>query len=111
MASLLLARGADTSPRVSGWNPCVGAASAGHADVVELLLAHGCGDIDQYWQQTGETALHIACSCGWADILGLLLGAGADPHLVERVEGRTALEIAVRRGHAECVALLQVSGM
>jgi ankyrin repeat protein len=110
-AALLLARGADISPLAHGWIPLMGASRSGHADVVELLLAHGCSDIDRYWHSTGQTALHIACSCGRAEILGLLLGAGADPHLVERREGRTPLAIAVAEGKDDCVALLQVSSM
>jgi hypothetical protein len=43
--------------------------------------------------------------------LGVLLGAGADPHLVERHEGRTPQETAFAEGVVDCVALLQVSSM
>jgi ankyrin repeat protein len=112
IAALLLARGADTSPRASGWIPLMGASGKGHTDVVELLLAHGCDDIDQVLMMgTEETALHIACLYGRAEIVRLLLGAGADPHLVTRREGRTPLAIAVAEGKDDCVALLQVSSM
>jgi ankyrin repeat protein len=110
-AALLLARGADTSPRADGWIPLMGATSTGHTDVVELLLAHGCDHIDQFLVTTGRTALHMACFCGRAEILGLLLRAGANPHLVERHEGRTPLAIAVAEGKDDCMALLQVSSM
>jgi ankyrin repeat protein len=110
-AALLLARGADTSPRADGWIPLMWASTRGHTDVVELLLAHGCDDVDQCSVDYGHTALHLACFGGRAEILGLLLGAGADPHLVEDFEGRTALEIAVAEDNDECVALLQVSSM
>jgi ankyrin repeat protein len=109
--ALLLARGADTLPWGNGWTPLMGASFRGHTDVVELLLAHGCDHIDQYLHSSEQTALHIACFYGRAEILGLLLGAGADPHLVERHEGRTPLEIAVTEGDDDCVALLQVSSM
>jgi ankyrin repeat protein len=36
-----------------------------------------------------------------------LLGAGADPHIVDR-DGQMSLAIAVEEGHAECVAVLEV---
>jgi ankyrin repeat protein len=109
--ALLLARGADTSPQENGWNLLMGVSATGHTDVVELLLAHGCDHIDQSLVGTGQTALHMACLYGRAENLGLLLGAGADPHLVGRRNCRTALDTATSRGHVECVALLQVSSM
>jgi ankyrin repeat protein len=76
-ADLLLARGADTSPRADGWIPLMWASTRGHTAVVELLLAHGCGDVDQCSVDYGHTALHLACFGGRAEILRLLLGAGA----------------------------------
>jgi ankyrin repeat protein len=108
VVALLLARGADTGPSNDGWAPLMAASYRGHLDVLELLLAHGCGDIDQQSPISGETTLHWACVDARAGAVEVLLGAGADPHVVDR-RGRTPLSEAVRKGHVECVALLKVS--
>jgi ankyrin repeat protein len=109
VAALLLAREADTRPTGIGWNPLMYASSEGHADVVELLLAHGCGEIDhQAHSFVGISALHAACRKGRAAVVRALLGAGADPRVVDRY-GRTPLWDADTRSHEDCVALLQVS--
>jgi CDK inhibitor PHO81 len=108
VVALLLARGADTGPAITGWTPLMAASSQGHTDVVELLLAHSCGDVDQQQPpSSGWTALRWACAFARAGVVVLLLGAGADPHVVDHF-GRTALSEAVARGHVECVALLEV---
>jgi uncharacterized protein len=104
---LLLARGADTSPSVTGWTPLMAASCGGHVDVCSILLAHGCGDVDQQ-DSYGRTALHLARRNGHMSVLWALLRAGADPLMVDQEEP-TPLALAVMRGHAECVALLQVS--
>jgi uncharacterized protein len=109
VVALLLAHGADTGPlRVNGWTPLMAASIQGHMDVVELLLAHGCGDIDQQRPSSGKTALRFACVRPRAGVVEVLLGAGADPHVVD-VNGRTPLSEAVRHARVECMALLEVS--
>jgi ankyrin repeat protein len=108
VVALLLARGAETGPSANGWTPLMAASYEGHMDVLELLLAHGCGDIDQQLFSSGHTALHWACVYARAGVVEVLLGAGADPHVVDR-DGRTPLSEAVEQGHVECVALLEVS--
>jgi ankyrin repeat protein len=62
------------------------ACKPGHTDIVALLLAHGCGDIDRRHVLGGWTALHQASrwGLGHADVMRELLGAGADPHVVDR---------------------------
>jgi ankyrin repeat protein len=109
VVALLSARGADTGPSTNGWTPLIAASSGGHTDVVKLLLAHDCGDIDQQLLNSGWTALHLACVyTAWADVVEVLLGAGADPLVVDCV-GIRPLSEAVLHGHVECVALLEVS--
>jgi ankyrin repeat protein len=105
VVALLLARGALTSPR-GGWAPLMAASRKGHTDIVELLLAHGCGDVDAQGS-FGSVALHFACINGHAGVVRALLGAGAGPHTVDSW-GDTPLALAAQEGHEECVALLQV---
>jgi ankyrin repeat protein len=109
VVALLLARGARTTPSDGGWTPLMYAAQRGRTGVVELLLAHREGE--QLERQTFDyrrTALHRACLDGHAGVVRALLGAGADPHVVDRY-GRTPLRHALMEGRAQCVALLQVS--
>jgi ankyrin repeat protein len=112
IASLLLAHGADAAARDDERRtPLMFASAYGHPKIVALLLAHGCGDIDRpHSRSNEETALHHASYYGRPGALRALLGAGADPHVVDR-DDRTPLAMAVRRGHEECVALLQVSSV
>jgi ankyrin repeat protein len=105
---VLLAHGADAvAPGAEALTPLIHASHQGHADVVALLLAHGCGDIDRQDDNNSGVALHYACDGGHTGVVRALLGAGADPHVVDR-EGYTPLAQAVRIGHQECVAVLQV---
>jgi ankyrin repeat protein len=90
VAALLLASGADAAPDRHGWTPLMAASGKVHTDIVELLLAHGCGDVDAQGFN-GYVALHYACTNGGAGVLRALLGAGADPHLVDR-DGRTRMQ-------------------
>jgi TonB family protein len=66
-------------------------------------LAHGA-DVN-YTNQAGQTALMLAALMGRAQILPILLEAGADP-LIRDSHGLTALEWAQRRGFQEIIDLL-----
>jgi uncharacterized protein len=106
-ASLLLAHGAEAAAAGrDGWTPLMSASLGGFTDVVALLLAHGCGDIDRR-RIYERTAVHDACGSGHVRVVRALLGAGADPHTVDR-DGETPLVTAIRLGREECVAVLQV---
>jgi ankyrin repeat protein len=108
---LLLAHGADTAiTDYMGSTPLMTASEEGHTDVVAVLLAHGCGDVDRERPSDDRTALHCACLSGHMRVVRALLGAGADPHVVEGEEGLTPLAMAVQMGREECVAILQVRG-
>lgn len=47
----------------SGFTPLILAATAGHTDVVEILLEHGA-DIEAQSERTKDTPLSLACSGG-----------------------------------------------
>jgi uncharacterized protein len=107
--SLFLAHGADAGAAEPGcgMTPLMAACHEGHKDIVALLLAHGCGDIDRH-DAYGLTALHFASSTeDHAGVVRELLGAGADPHVVNR-DGETPLAMAVALGLYQCVSELQV---
>jgi uncharacterized protein len=107
-ASLLLAHGADAAAAGDeGDTPLMLASARGHTNVVALLLAHGCGDINRQTTEYGRTAVHSASWNGYVRVVRALLGAEADPHIVDRV-GETPLVTAVRLDHEECVAVLEV---
>lgn len=97
------------------------AARNGHRSVMQSLLRHGVGSVDERWPRapTGEggghgsgvTALHVAVESGYEAIVQLLLQHGADPAAVgggddENGNGMTALDLAVRGGHGAIVDLL-----
>jgi uncharacterized protein len=108
MVELLLEAGADAvTPNEGGNTPLLCAAMRRHVGIVRALLAHGCGDIDAR-NRDGGTALWWACYAGHADVVLLLLDAGADSRIAE-TQGRTPLDIALERTHEGCVAVLEVS--
>ena len=53
----------------------------------------------------GKTLLHVLCEEGQADIVKLLLQAGADPDVADTF-GETALDVAVKRGFWSLLRLL-----
>lgn len=59
------------------WHPLILATSYENADAVKVLLAHPSTDINAI-DPSGRTALHYAAIKGLADIVTLLLDAGAD---------------------------------
>ena len=48
---------------ITGFTPLILAATAGHVDVVEILLEHGA-DIEAQSERTKDTPLSLACSGG-----------------------------------------------
>ena len=55
--------------------PLMEAASAGHTDIVRLLIAHGA-DVNAQ-SSSGNTPLMYACAGGHEDVVRVLLEAGA----------------------------------
>jgi|SRR5947209_14261834 len=83
------------------------AAALGHVNQLEIALG-----LDPTLATTttagGATALHLAARYGHADAARRLLDAGAEPDAADDA-GDTAVEVAIRHGHGELVALLRPS--
>ncbi len=79
------------------------AALVGHAEVAEVLLAHGA-DPNAIEPRPGTNALHAAAELRYTDdatrFVQLMLQAGADPAIRSR-DGRTALDIAEAGARAQ----------
>lgn len=83
--------------------PLHAASTAGHVDIVAMLLAAG---VDVNAEQSGQwTALHGAAEKGHAAVVRLLLEHGAVTTR-RSYTGATPLSLAEARGHAAVVALL-----
>jgi ankyrin repeat protein len=105
---LLLGAGADAAlPGTNGLTPLMYAAEGGHVGVVQALVTHGCGDLNACVEGFGLTALTMACMNGHGEVVGLLLGAGADWSIANG-DGFTPLHIAHARGYHECAQLIKV---
>jgi ankyrin repeat protein len=124
--SLLLAAGADIEIRSQhDETPILLAAAKGHTDIVRTLLSAG-GLTESSWARKveadsasqraqvlvhrayplGWTPLMVACQGGHEDIVGLLLGQGANVEPKSPME-RTALEIAKENGRTGIVKMLE----
>ena len=107
--ALLLEKGAD--PDIGNRNkftPLMVAADAGHAAVVDHLLAAGA-DVNLASVPAGRTALTIAAWQGHADIVRKLLAAGANINTAEP-NGMTPLILAAYGEHPETVRVLIDAG-
>ena len=119
VVDLLIAAGADVNlPQKNGEAVLYTAAAFGQAGVVHKLLEAGaevntCRGTWAPHRQTGHphghTPLAVASHEGYADVVRILLAAGADKTRNSAGRG-TALMIAQESGHAAVVALLQPNG-
>lgn len=95
------------------------ACANGDIATVQLLLAQGGALIDfnytdqehkpvlhiNHQNQKDETALHMACQQGHADIVHLLLQRSANHEIKDR-SGRTPLDVAKAHGHQAVIKLM-----
>ncbi len=84
------------------------AASDGDVRAVRSALEEGA-DVDGA-RGDGMTAVHAASESGHADVVRILISAGAEVEVRTRVAGYTPLHLAARRGHVDVVAALLEGG-
>lgn len=87
----------------SGDTPLHWAGMAGHAELVDLLLAHGASPDSS--DMVGNTPLHWAAQAGHEEVAKMLLDRGAEAS-PRHVFGVTPLHRAAKDGHAVIVQLL-----
>lgn len=86
------------------------AAAKGQKETVDFLVASKA-NVDLQRQQTGETALYLACSGAHKiGVVRSLLDGGANCDLAESTTGRTPLMLCAEQCRAELVTLLAERG-
>jgi ankyrin repeat protein len=83
--------------------------SAGYGGTARPAGTRNRADVNARERWYGHTALMSAAAAGHADVIRLLIEAGADVRAVDD-EGATALSIARANGHAEAAAALVAAG-
>jgi ankyrin repeat protein len=89
----------------SGRSALMYAASGPFPEAVGLLLERGA-EVNVQGTLEGFTPLMTAAAEGLADVVRILLAAGANPDIKDE-DGDTALTFAKQNGHTEVVALLE----
>jgi ankyrin repeat protein len=116
MVRVLLEYKADVNARHNGGWTSLHLASRGNlslgpnitpsfSNVARLLLEHGADINAKATTHFDGTPLHLAAEQGRVEIVHVLLQNGADVSMKDD-RGRTALQVASDRGHAEVVKLL-----
>ncbi|MGI9625898.1 MAG: ankyrin repeat domain-containing protein [Longimicrobiales bacterium] len=108
---LLLEQGADVNqPQGDGMTALHWAARNNDSALAGTLIDAGAS-VDAGTRIGRYTPLHMASEVAAADVVSLLLGAGADPGVqTEGVGGATPLHFAAASGSAEAIALLAGAG-
>ena len=85
--------------------PLIVAAQKSQMQAIRLLL-HRKVNVNARTLRSGETALHHACFEGNAELVSVLLSAGADPSITDN-DGESAFDCAEKRDFYGCAALLE----
>ncbi len=86
------------------WTPLMKASINGHIQAVKKLLSKGA-EVD-LTDKGGYSAMMLAASNNFYNIVSLLVTQGADINRVELTNGWTSLIWAAKRGHVETVKVL-----
>jgi ankyrin repeat protein len=115
---LLLSSGADPNLRTFSRTPLSLAVAKGDAEVVTVLLDAGARPVGECWSPFSKlprpkgqlafyaNALHEAAAKGFTEIVRLLCSRGADTSARDHI-GKTPLQIARKRGHADIIQILE----
>lgn len=87
-----------------GFTPLILASTAGHAEVVEILIDQGA-DIEAQSERTKDTPLSLACSGGRYEVVEILLRLGANKEH-RNVSDYTPLSLAASGGYVNIIKLL-----
>lgn len=103
--STLFKHGADmTRYSGEGTRPLWFACDSGRVAIAQLLIECGAKvNENTGWHDDHPTALHRASFKGHAEVVRLLLSAGADPAIRSQA-GKTALDVAAKKNKAELAA-------
>ncbi|XP_070515069.1 ankyrin repeat domain-containing protein 17 isoform X3 [Cardiocondyla obscurior] len=109
LAQVLLAMNANVEDRgIKGdCTPLMEAASAGHVDIVTLLIAHGA-DVNAQ-STSGNTPLMYGCAGGHEEVVRVLLDSGANVE-DHNENGHTPLMEAASAGHVQVAKILLERG-
>ena len=102
----LLSSAADVnaiSKNPTGYTALTGAVARGHQNIASTLLEQGANPNHRY--EGGFTPLMEAAASGNVEMTKLLLAHGADRMI--RLNGKTALDLALERGQKDTAQLLQ----
>jgi hypothetical protein len=102
----LLQSGFNVNSQVDEWKiaPLHAAASNGHKEIVEILIANGANI--NIVNKFNCTPIYFAAALGYTEIVKLLLEKGANTNIKEVQKGETPVDAAKRNGHMEIVNLL-----
>eukprot|EP00658_Telonema_sp_P-2_P048163 TRINITY_DN36648_c0_g1_i2.p1 TRINITY_DN36648_c0_g1~~TRINITY_DN36648_c0_g1_i2.p1 ORF type:complete len:144 (+),score=40.86 TRINITY_DN36648_c0_g1_i2:150-581(+) len=103
----LFTRLSAAKPDNSGKLPLHVAAAAGHSGLCKLLLERNPNTLTAQDFIQRQTVLHCAATSGDAELVALLLEAGAVDST--DADGNTAADVAVRAGHNNCGVLITQS--
>ena len=87
-----------------GFTPLILASTAGHSEVVEILIDNGA-DIEAQSERTKDTPLSLACSGGRYEVVEILLRLGANKEH-RNVSDYTPLSLAASGGYVNIIKLL-----
>lgn len=102
--SLLVAANGINAPNADGWTALHLASATPHAERALRVLLRAQAEVSPVHPVSGVTPLMLSAEAGMDKALRMLLSSGASQALQQsNHEGNTALHLAVREGHSECI--------